>query len=221
MPLKFPLIVYVTIYFLYNDTSATFQRNKINCSYLYLDYLNLQQSKILIININRLTWIIPRLRHSYYIRGAGLEVSRDSIGYADSSLRHDRSSHMEYRTNLLSVSYNEPILPAQSCRIACDTRIYSTAMRRLRVETRHLLHATLQRGLFGYLRETDQGQGRPFRNGAVIGGRRCNLRPFRRPRVSPSTLLIDCHSSEVTKIRITSFTPSYLKRGTEMNAEAS
>ena len=135
-------------------------------------------------------------------------MSRDSIGYADSSLRYDSGGPLIW--NIAQTSYQcritSPILPAQSCRIACDTRIYSTAMRRLRVETRHLLHATLQSGLFGYLRETDQGQGRPFRNGAVIGGRRCNLRPFRRPRVSPSTLLIDCYSFKVTKIRITSFT---------------
>jgi len=43
------------------------------------------------------------------------------------------SSRMEYRAILLSLSYASSIFPAHSCRIACNTRIYSAAMRRSRV----------------------------------------------------------------------------------------
>lgn len=81
------------------------------------------------------TRIIPRLRHSYYICShcAELWVSRDSIGYAAMQIHLSATTvsfHMEYRAILLSTSYTR-YFPFTPCRIACDTRIYSTAMRRL------------------------------------------------------------------------------------------
>lgn len=86
--------------------------------------------------MNRLTRIISRLRHSYYIRDCSRDCSgtlgvRGIQSAMQTHLTVTVFSHMEYRTILLPVCTSS-VLPVHSCRIACDTRIYSTAMRRLR-----------------------------------------------------------------------------------------
>jgi len=156
-------------------------------------------------DMNRLTRIISRLRHSYYIcdRSGTLGV-RGIQSAMQTHLTVTVFSHMEYRTILLPVCTSS-VLPAYSCRIACDTRIYSTAMRRLRFSRNAPSLTRYARTLRMPVRDGSRSRS-SFQNGEVIGGRRHDIRPFRHPRISPSTLLIGCCNSEVTKIRIVLFT---------------
>lgn len=132
-------------------------------------------------------------------------MSRNPINYTGSSVNRDTSSHTEYRIILLSVQYASSILPIRSR----ATREFTPPQpRRLRVNWNPLYcrpsHVTLRYKLFGYLRETDQGQGRLFRMeerlvSANIIYERFDAPAFFHPRFTYQLL-----SSEISKIWIVS-----------------
>lgn len=159
------------------------------------------------IDMSRLTWIIPRLRHSYYIR------DRDSnVGGFNRLCRFiSQPRQCSLTWNIRQSPYRRHVraryfLLSHSCRIACDTRIYSSAMRRLRFSRNaDLSYATIC-GFFGWLQEMKQGQGRPFQNGGVIGGGSVIYDRFDAPAFHPRHYLSTCRSPKVTQIRIVSLT---------------
>lgn len=116
--------------------------------------------KLILIISNKIKILILRcVRHDF-------ECPEIQSIIPSSSVNRDMSSHTEYRIILLSVQRASLILPTRTGSRATRKSIPPQS-RRLRVNwngwTRRPSHVTLRYELFGCLRETNQGQGRPFR----------------------------------------------------------